>query len=230
MFLRPGGGSFEEISVTTSWQKLFPASGENASTAFNFDIAAKNGSGGTSVEKTVFVWGGQLGVGAFPTSYIKTEGSSVARSADVDSADISAQLGAENTLFVSARTGLDAGVVCQIDDGTENERYRIERNSSNELRLFVTDGGVEQVGASGLNLGTVADETDFKLAIRLAANDFAASLDGAAVVTDTSGSLPTVDTIRFGMDTANDEWNSTIAEGKLFNVGKDDAFLRSLAT
>lgn len=174
-------------------------------------------------------WGIDTKQASFVTSYIPTTTAAVTRSADVCSATITSLLGSANTLVISARTGYGAGVVVQLDDGTENERYRVERNASNELRLFVTDGGVEQVGASGLNLGTVADLTDFTLAIRLAANDFASSLDGAAVVTDTSGTLPTVTTIRVGMDTSNDEWNSTIAEIKLFNVGKPDSFLRSIA-
>ena len=192
---------------------IFPASG----TVFGTESTTATGS--------IIAWGAQTEEAAFPTSYIPTTTAAVTRSADVDSANISSQLGSANTLFVAARTGFGAGVVCQIDDGTENERFRIERNASNEIHVIVTDGGV---GQADLNLGSVADLTDFKVAVRLDTNDFAASLDGAAVVTDTSGSLPTVDTIRFGMDTANDEWNGPIAQGKLFNVGKPNAFLQSI--
>ncbi len=117
-------------------------------------------------------------------------------------------------------------MVWQIDDGTENERYRIERNSSNEIHVIATDGGVDQ---ADLNLGTVADLTDLKVAVRLAANDFAASLDGAAVVTDTSGTLPTVTTSRLGMDTSGNEWGSPIGWAKMFDVGKPNGFLVSAA-
>lgn len=182
-----------------------------------------------SATGTKIFWGCGSEINDIPSSYIPVTTSSVTRAKDVFSSTVTSILGASNTLAVSGRTGLGAGVVCQIDDGTENERYRIERNASNEMRLFVTDGGAEQVGASGLNLGTVADNTDFKLVIRLAANDFASSLDGAAVVTDTSGTLPTVTTLREGMDTVGNHWNSTRSATKLWNVGKPDAFLISEA-
>ena len=76
----------------------------------------------------------------------------------------------------------------------------------------------------------MADRTDFKVAVRLKANDFAASLDGAAVVTDTSGTLPTVTTIHIGMDSADDEWNDVIKVIKLWNIGKPNAFLISETT
>ena len=157
----------------------------------------------------------------FPTSDIPTTTAQVTRAADVDSATVTAQLGTANTMVVSARTGFGAGVVWQIDDGTENERYRVERNASNEIHIITTDGGVDQ---ADLNLGVVADNTDFRVAARFAAGDFAASLDGAALVTGV-GIMPTITTSRFGMDTAGGEWNSTIADGKLYNVGKGDAFL-----
>ena len=37
--------------------------------------------------------------------------------------------------------------------------------------------------------------------------------------------MPTVDTIRYGMDTSGDEFNAWIKEGKLWNVNKDSAFI-----
>ena len=188
------------------------------------EFAFNNNVAGTATNPILF--GGQLELGDIVTSYIPTTSGSVARTADVLSADISSELGVNNTLSISARTGFGLGVLCQIDDGTENERYRIERNSSDEIRVIVTDGGVEQ---ANLNLGVVADDTDFKVAVRFAASDFAASLDGAAVVVDTGGTLPTIDTLRPGMDTSGNEWNSTIASIQLWNGSKNNANLVSEA-
>ncbi len=162
-------------------------------------------------------------------SHIPTAGATARRTAETCSATITTLLGSANTLLISARTGYNAGVVCQIDDGTENQRYRIERNASNEIHVIITDGGT----VTDINLGVVADLTDFKVAVRLddGADYFAASLDGAAVnVPPGGGTLPTVTTIRFGTDTSGDEWNSTIASVKLWNVGKPNAFLQSEAT
>ena len=220
-----GGGWYRGIMVgkQDAANDFFQPGMAEAATGNSFTADGLPAYVGTS--QTAYFWGVQAEVGDVPTSYIPTTTSTVTRTADVLSATITSILGAANTLFVSGRTGYGAGVVCQIDDGTENERYRIERNASNELRLYVTDGGVEQVGASGLNLGTVADKTDFKLAIRLEANNFASSLDGAAVVTDASGSLPTVTTLREGRDTTGNYWNSTRSVTKLWNVGKSNAVL-----
>ncbi len=216
-------------SIGGGWYRIF-LTGQLASGATTTIVEIHNqtadGSGTEEATNSAWWWGANLVPGRL-SSYIPATTGKVTRTAEAVSATVTSLLGSANTMVIAARTGYGAGVVWQIDDGTENERYRIERNSSNELRLFVTDGGSEQVGASGLNLGTVADDIDFKLAIRLAANDFASSLDGAAVVTDTSGTLPTVTTSRFGIDTSGDEWNSTIKWGKMFGVGKPNGFLQS---
>lgn len=181
------------------------------------------GDGG---DYTIRIVAPQMEEAATVGNLIPTESSTVTRNADVISADISSELGAANTLFVSAKTGKSSGVVCQIDDGTEDERYRVERNGSDEIHVISTDGGVD---LADLNLGAVADDTAFKVAVRFDTNDFAASLDGAAVVTDTGGTLPTVDTIHIGMDSADDEWGSTIDEVYLYGVGKNDAFIQELS-
>lgn len=158
----------------------------------------------------LYVWGSQLEAGAFPTSYIPTAGSSVTRAADTitratSSFPFSATAG---ILVVEARTAPGSGthVLAQIDDGTANERIRIVRNSSNEIHCIVTDGGSD---VCDLNLGAVANSTSFKVAFSWAANDFAASLNGGAVQTDTGGTLPTVTTLRLGSGNGN-YWNSQL--------------------
>lgn len=124
-----------------------------------------------------------------------------------------------NIVVIEGRTAAGAGTqpLLQLDDGTANERIRILRDSSNNLRCIVTDGGVEQCN---LDLGTVAANTDFKLAFAWAANDFAASLNGGTIVTDTGGTLPTVTTMRLGADTGTDRWDSTIEIVKLLPRAK----------
>lgn len=214
-------------SIGNGWYRVSVTITTDATDTLNVAIAsaeADNDSAfaGDATTVDTYIWGAQLEAGAFPTSYITTTSAAVTRAADVDSAAVSDS----STLYVSARTGYGAGVVCQIDNGTENERYRIERNASNEIHVIVTDGGVEQ---ANLNLGAVADNTEFKVAARFLANDIAASLDGGAVATDTGATLPTVTTIRFGMDTANDEWNDAVAGGAVWGSGKANAVLQSIA-
>ncbi len=200
----------------------------NNVTGATIELHNQTADGDATEEATnsVLWWAAGLEPGAFATSYVPVTTVGVERTADVNSADIASQLGSENTVVVAARTGYGPGVVVQIDDGTENERYRIERNSSDEIHVIVTDGGVD---VADLNLGAVANQTDFKVAARFAANNIAASLDGAAVVKDTSAALPTVDTLRHGMDTTGNEWGSTIKRSDLYDSGEPDSFLQSIA-
>lgn len=145
--------------------------------------------------------GMQLELGGFPSSAIATAATSVARSADsitlaTSAFPFSATVG---TLMFEGHTPLGSGtqVLWQCDDGTENERFRLLRNSSNEIHFIVTDGGS---GVADLNLGTVANDTAFKVAVSWAADDIVGSLNGATAATDTntSGGLPTVTTMRLG--------------------------------
>lgn len=151
---------------------------------------------------------------SFQSSYVPTTSAQVTRARDsltlaVSSFNFSALVG---ILVLEGITAAGSGtlVFAQFDDGTEDERIRIERNASNEIHCIVTDGGVAQCD---LNLGAVANSTAFKVAFAWKANDFAASLNGAAVVTDVSGTLPTVTTLRIGSGVTGN-WGATIKKTK----------------
>lgn len=163
----------------------------------------------------LYVWRTQLEAGGFASSPIKTEGSAVTRAADqisIATSDLPYNA-SEGMLVIEARTAAGSGtqVLWQIDDGTENERIRIVRDASNVVRFIVTDGGAEQCN---LNLGTVANSTAFKVAVSWAANDFAGCLNGGTVQTDTSGTLPTVTTMRAGRGSAADGWFGHVASAR----------------
>jgi len=59
------------------------------------------------------------------------------------------------------------------------------------------DGGSTQVNMNG---GSVAVDTEANSALAFALNDFSISVNGAAVVTDTSATLPTVTRLHIGSD------------------------------
>lgn len=145
------------------------------------------------------------------TSPVATAGATVTRAANALNKATSALpwSATAGTIYINAITPNYSGtnVLWQIDDGTANERIRIERNSSNEIHCIVTDGGTD---VADLDLGTVADDTEFQVSFGWEANSFAASLDGGAVVTDTGGTLPAVTTVRAGYSTAGEQWNSEV--------------------
>ena len=123
------------------------------------------------------------------SSAIGTVASEVIRSADVVTKSTVAPSALTWSFSGRAPLGvdpIDSQVLAQWDDGTENERLRVERNPAGEMHVIATTAG----GAdTDLNLGTVADDTDFAVALRAVAGDFGASLDGAAVVMG-AGAMP----------------------------------------
>lgn len=217
-----GGGFYRcSVTITATASTWFPSiqtsTGDNAS-SFLGDSA-----------KGIYLWGGGLEAGSFASSYTPTAGSQVTRAADAVTLATSAiPTASALTVACEGRTAAGAGtqVIFQMDDGTASERIRIVRDSSNNIRCIVTVGDVDQCN---LNLGSVAGSTSFKVALRAAPNDFSASLNGAAVVTDGSGSMPTVTTLRIGSSSAGEYWNSTFAKGKVLPRGAYDTELRAFA-
>lgn len=161
----------------------------------------------------LYIWGAQAEASTYATSYTATEGSQVTRPADVatiiDADDYYAAAGNSLTIAASAPAGLGTQVLAQWDDGDESDRVRVVRDSSGDLRVIVTAGSAEQ---ANLNLGAVANGAFFTVSLRWQANGFAASLNGAAEVTDSSGTLPAgITTLRIGADSAGNQWGGHIA-------------------
>jgi hypothetical protein len=175
-----------------------------SSTATQYDIylypAAANGSNGTGNANGdgVYIYGAQLEAGAFATSYIPTLASQVTRSADV--CTITAPMFAPwynqsaGTLVVDyQQQAAISGDVAMASDGTP---------LVNSLGVYSASADVGWCRVGGVNQATISVSTTVtvphKAAFAYAANDFALSSVGSAVVTDTSGTIPTVNQIRFG--------------------------------
>jgi len=184
------------------WVVFTPAAGSQ----FRFDpgIARSDGirnqfeGNGTD---GLYYWGWQVEAGAFPTSYIKTTSASATRAADVASLDtLTPWFNAdEGTLFMQGESfdtlpsaGNDRFV--SLDDGTSNERMALSISNDARAQAFVQDGGSVVVDLQG----AVVNQNVFKAAFAYKADDFALSVNGNAVLTDTSGTLPTVDTLQLG--------------------------------
>ena len=156
----------------------------------------------------IFVWGIQLELGAFPTSYIPTTTPPVTRSADVADIINTAIANGIRTLYAEFRSPASAtrGVV-SLNDNSANERAAIN-SSGTDPRLVVVDGGVTQ---ADIDAGTIVANARSRMAVRISADNFAASFNGEAVVSDTSGSLPTVDRLFIGRSQAGEYLNAPIA-------------------
>jgi len=213
--------SFITPTVTGSWEISVSPSGNGSGTGV---------MDGTTTGSAVF-WGAQLEAGAFATSYIPTTTAALTRSADVCTITGGDFTGfynqSEGTMLANAFTPASGDrTVLSADDNTANEMIRIRTEGTNPL-FKVTDGGSEVVA---IDAGTVVANTAFKLAGAYKLNDFASSINGGAAVTDTSGTIPTVDRMRIGVGQGGNTMCGCISAIRYFKKRVADAKLQALTT
>lgn len=184
----------------------------------------------------VYGWGAQLEVGDFPTSYIPTTTASATRAADAASitgSNFSNWYRKDEGAFVvfARRDSLSAGRLITLSDGTANNQIRINLAvSSTSLRadLEVVTGGVSQVSTTTTPVFAVGSFVAIAFAYK--ANDFAISVNGSAVVTDSSGTVPTVDRMHIGTDHAGaNHHNGTVARIAYYPKRPTTAELQALS-
>ena len=133
------------------------------------------------------VGGFQLELGTEASSPILTFGAAATRAADtlvvLDTGWINQGEGTLAADYVPRVAGTQ--LIAELDDATANERLSL----TNDGIFTVIDGGASQAAVDG---GTPTAAALNKVAASYAANAFAVSLNNGAVVTDTSGTLPTV--------------------------------------
>lgn len=225
------GGSSRIEAWTSNWYRAeFSANTDTATSLFGFPLLSDGSSSTYNGDGTsgAHAWGAQVEQAPFGSSYVQTVGTSATRAADIVSTSFTA--GAVGTQVIQARTapGISGSQVCsQLDDGTEGNRVRVERNASREIRVIFTNASTE---IANLDMGVVADSTTFLLALRWEANNFGASLNGGTVVTDTGGAVPTgMDTLRFGRDTAGEEWFGHLQRNTIYPTAVSDESLQTLS-
>lgn len=165
---------------------------------------------GAAIDFTLRIGLPQMVQASMVSSPIPTAGTAASRAADVVLIT-NPQALADQCYIVKARTPVlsssTANIVFQVDDGTFNNRRAIYYFNG---RLYAA-ALVAGVAQATLDLGAVANDTDFVIAARFADNNFAASLNGGAIVTDTSGANPLgLTTARIGAVGSSNPWNSTI--------------------
>ncbi|TAJ97159.1 MAG: hypothetical protein EPO10_14550 [Reyranella sp.] len=207
--IRPAANGFYECIVIGTCTST--GAGNRSFWLANADGGRVYTGDGTS---SLYIWGASLQVGADVTQHIATDAVTVATAADTALITNVASL-TDQCWVVKARTPTklptgQANTVFQMDDGG-NANRRMIYYLNGRLYVVSTIGGVAQ---ATLDMGLVANGTDFSIAARFADANFAASLNGGTLVTETTaGRLNTLGmtTARIGAAAGGGfAWNSTI--------------------
>ena len=187
----------------------------------------------TTTANSLFLWGAQLEAGAFATSYIPTVASQVTRAADAASmtgTNFSTWFNnGEGTIYSeSAPTGQTSNghVLFSMLGTADNAIASGQYIASSAVRLMVvTVNNSNQVLIAGTN------GTNNKIAGAYKINDFASSINGAAVSTDTSGTLPVVDKAYIGSFGANGQtYTGTIKKVSYYPIRLSNTNLVALTS
>ena len=161
----------------------------------------------------------QLEAGSFPTSYIKSNsGSTTTRSADVASIPV-ADFGynqSAGTISFDFQVNESTANKRLVSLNADNSNNRIDALllPSNVIQVYTMDGGVNQ---SFIGTGnTYTDSTMAKFAFSYKKDDYAITLNGGTVVTDTSASVPSVTQLEIGTGPIGDYANGHIKSIKYY--------------
>jgi hypothetical protein len=199
------------VSILCTAASWFPS--VQPATADNVSSYLGDGSSG------IYVWGAQLELGAFPTSYILTTASSATRAADVITfADLTWFDGASDSVYTE-----------WIAKNVNNAKVWAFDATNDKLLDEQTGMSARIAGATVAT--TAAAGATVKAAARLVVNDFAIAMNGGTVAADTTETAPgTLTAARLGCDLAGaNHINGYIRRVAAFEgVALNDAALQAL--
>lgn len=170
----------------------------NTNNAILFGVSLSDGSTQSAVGDTVSLWGAQLELGAFPTSYIPTSGSTVTRNQDVCRIE-------KEKYHLHQKKGT---IYCEFDAITSTDETILEyqriyelattdsddrvtawiKNDDGTLTSQLYDNNVAQAGGA-LKVGYNGKVNTIKVATAYGVNHFQASNDGMVGSIDASVNL-----------------------------------------
>ena len=189
----------------------------------------------------ILLWGAQWEASSFASSLVDTAtgSSTVTRAADslsVATADIPGYSEGVGTIVCETGGVASSTAVNQLAFGLNGPA------SSNLFSAGVNNGGVTDSTVrvysqtpdgdqAFLNPGTATVGTGYKLACRYELDNIAASMNGGAVVSDTSGKVPVgIDTLWIGELEGNYHLNSNLKRIAVYNEALSDTNLISLTS
>ena len=186
----------------------------------------------------IYIWGAQVEAGSFPTSYIPTSASTVTRTFDypvISGSNFSSWFNnTAGTVYVEAMAGLNSA------SGGNAFMYLVDsaQGAQNDIYMDI-DAGAARFNAfdrgsltTSINLSTATAGTSYKISAAYKLNDYAASKNGGAVVTDTSANVPAgLSQMIIGRDIFNAlSLNSTIKKIAYYPIRLTNAELIGMTT
>ena len=236
------GTSISITSVGNGWYRCsLTVTNPSVSTGVYLYCCANSAStSATTSGNSMYLFGAQFEVGAFQTSYIKSNsGSSTTRSADVCQIT-----GSDFSSFWNASEGsvaveyiqhkpLNIGTVVSFSDGgTSNVLYDYASEGTSGgtdygPSFYIRSGGTFTVENNNSPIGSGLQ----KYAVTFKANDFAMSYLGRTVQTDTTVTLPTVNQMGIGKALfAQYPFSGHISRLRYFNTRLTNSKLQELST
>ena len=195
--VRIDGSNYDKFTITNQWQR-FTLTKALTGTSNVFEMAIRRGlNEPMNATATIQLWGVQVELGAYATSYIPTLGASVTRVAETAiKTSATALIGqTEGTIFLEFQknAGVDAAnIAFTLSDGTSANL--IYYNFEGPVIEFIASSSVQAIKSGGINL--VAGTN--KIAVYYKANDFGIYLNGVSIFTDTSGSVGAMSKFNLG--------------------------------
>lgn len=197
-------------ALPNGWYRCTVTATSTAAAGGNVGVAAASANGtnsyaGSNGSTALTLWGADLEVGGFATSYI----ANLATGTTTRNADVVSMTGSNFSswwqaitggLAVRARQRAITGTrpLAHISDGTADNIISLRGNVANpELYIKATTDQAQ------IDAGTLAANTSYGLVGAWNTNDCAAAIDGGAAVTDATATIPTVSQMLIGSDGAN---------------------------
>ena len=203
-----GTGSVSITNVGNGWYRcamvMTPAAGITP-TSNQVYFALHNGTSSTYTgdgTSGLYIWGMQLEAGTFPTSYIPTTTADATRSAD--SAFVtpisSFYNQSEGTLFAELQRdtlNTNLATIASLDDNTLNNRVAmgLQGGSGRRMRVTIVTATASQWDEFNAGNSSVWPTRGI---VAYQASDFAATVQGGAVVSQASGTVPTATHLYIG--------------------------------
>ena len=224
------------ITLTTDWVRYSFSRASTTSGTRSIRFGSRgNNAGGIygSDNPTVYMWGFQLEIGSYETSYIPTRSTSVTRNADVFTrTGIGDLIGTAGVLYLeTASIGSGVQESISLSDGTTNNRVIFYYSgASSDISAQLRIGAHSE--ASGSHPGLTG--TDFhKIAIRYQDDSFQMFIDGVKE-TDVSGTwtVPAFDRLLFdyGGGTGGSPFYGKLRNLQLYKTALTEAKCISLTT